>query len=159
MPQHGKGGRKRTHPNLKVVKGTDRPDRDSHSAPDPASDAPRAPAWISREAVQHFGNICARLEGIGLSSSSYTETVALAAERLAEIEQADALIAHHGRVYETTNSQNDRALKANPAVAQRNEAMRHLHSLLSECGLTPASISKVGGAGGKKAENPFAGIG
>jgi len=149
--------RKRKHPNLKVVEGTERPDRDSSSAPDPAGDAPRAPGWLGTRGAEWFGTLATRLDGIGLASSSFTETLALAASRLAEMEECDELIAEHGRTYETTNTQGDKMLRANPAVSQRNEAMRHLHSLLAEIGLTPASISKVGGgqSGGKKA-NPFA---
>ena len=47
-------------------------------------------------------------------------------------------------------------VKGHPAVGQRNEAMRHLQSLLAEFGLTPASISKVSVTKKEEDKNDFA---
>jgi phage terminase small subunit len=47
-------------------------------------------------------------------------------------------------------------IKGHQAVSQRNEAMHHLQSLLSEFGLTAASILKVAGLreGTEKSADP-----
>lgn len=86
----------------------------------------------------------------------------LLAMRLAEIEECDSEIKEHGRVTIkielidvpgpdgriTTKAQ--KVLKANPAVAQRSEAMRHTQSLLAEFGLSPANRGKVSSSSGSK---------
>ena len=85
--------------------------------------------------------------------------LALAAERLAEIEECDELITEHGRlIAAVVNKNGDTSLRSNPAVAQKNEAMRHLQSLLSEFGLTPATRSKITAPKKKENVNPFAAV-
>lgn len=79
------------------------------------------------------------------------------ASRLEEIEICTAVIEDSGRTYATTATSGDKLIRARPAVAMRNESMRHAQSLLAEFGLTPASRSKV--SAGKPAEiNPFAAL-
>ena len=136
-------GRKRIPDNMKVITGTDRPDRMNPDAPAPAEDMPRPPAWLNRRAVEHFGALRSRLEYLSIATSTDTEMLALAAARLAEIEECDELIELHGRVIETTGTNGATMMRANPAVGQRNEAMRHLHALLAEFGLSAASRTKV----------------
>jgi P27 family predicted phage terminase small subunit len=135
-------GRKRIPDNLKVIAGTDQPCRMNPDAPAPAEDMPRPPAWLSRRAVEHFGALRSRFEYMSVATSTDTEMLALAAARLAEIEECDELIEEHGRLIESVSNKGT-MVRANPAVGQRNEAMRHLHSLLSEFGASPASRSKV----------------
>jgi P27 family predicted phage terminase small subunit len=107
--------------------------------------------------VEHFGVLRERIEGLSISSRTDTEMLALAAARMAEIEECDAIIKEHGRVIETvTDKAGNTAIRANPAVAQRNEAMRHLQSLLAEFGLTPAARSKIIAPKKDKQANPFA---
>ncbi|MBI9080844.1 MAG: P27 family phage terminase small subunit [Pseudodesulfovibrio sp.] len=124
----------------------------------------RAPTWLPRESVEFFGVLKSRLEMHGLNSSSFTEALALASMRLAEIETLNRLIEEDGPIYLSVKYTKDDdgkmhksiLKKSNPAVSQRNEAMRHLQSLLSDFGLTPASIGKVCSAGGGgKRKNPF----
>ena len=124
-------GRKPTSDHLKLVKGTLRKERINHDAPVADIDSPRPPAWLSRRGV---------------------ESLALAAMRMAEIEECTALIEEHGRVM----IEEGRPPRANPAVAQRNEAMRHLQSLLAEFGLTPSARSKITAPKKEKSENKFA---
>ena len=150
-------GRKPTSDHLKLVKGTLRKDRVNPSAPVADIDSPRPPAWLSRCAVEHFGVLRERIEGLSIASKTDTEMLALAAERLAEIEECDALIREHGRLIEAVvNKNGDTSLRSNPAVAQKNEAMRHLQSLLSEFGLTPATRSKITAPKSKETKNTFA---
>lgn len=150
---------------MKLVRGTFRGDRANDNAPGQAPDGMRAPAWLPVGAIEHFGVLKARIEEYGLNSSSFTETLAMAALRLDEIDQLTAIIDAEGPVYESEkfgkSGGGDPAKtvlkKSHPAVKQRAEALRHLQSLLAEFGLTPATISKVN-TGGKneKNNNPFA---
>lgn len=53
-------GRKRKPEHLKVVAGTDRPDRTNPDAPAALPELPTAPEWLSRRAAE----ICDQLVGI-----------------------------------------------------------------------------------------------
>jgi P27 family predicted phage terminase small subunit len=102
--------------------------------------------------VEHFAVLRERIAGLGIASKTDTEALALAASRMAEIEECDEIIREHGRVILEEN----KMPRATPAVAQRNEAMRHLQSLLAEFGLTPAARSKVTAPKKEQNANPFA---
>ena len=91
-----------------------------------------------------------------MASATDTEVVAMAAQRMAEIEELSAVLAKEGLTYETETASGSMMVRAHPAVGQRNEAMRHLQSLLSELGLTPAARSRVTAAKSTKQDNPFA---
>jgi P27 family predicted phage terminase small subunit len=136
-------GRKKTPENVLKFKGTYRADRANKEAPLPDPDSPCAPAWLSKEAREWFGVLKSRIEDIGLASKTYTEMLALAAQRIAEIEELNETIEEAGKFYKTTNTKGDTIYKTRPAISQRNEALRHLQSLLAEFGLSPASINKV----------------
>lgn len=159
-------GRKKTPETVKLLKGSFRKDRANDSAPNQAPDGMRAPSWLPREAVEYFGVLKSRLEEYGLNSSSYTEALSLAAMRLAEVDELNQIVAEDGPIYlsEKWTRDDDGNLKktvlkkSNPAVGQRNEAMRHLQSLLAEFGLTPASVSKINAGGKKKPQNAFEAI-
>lgn len=144
-------GRKNTPKNVKVLKGTFREDRANDNMPDQAPDGMRSPTWLPVEAVEYFGVLKSRIEAFGLNSSSYTETLAMAALRLADIDRLTATIEKEGGVYKTKNIKGDTIYKSRPEVAQRNESLRHLQGLLAEFGLNPSAIQKIGrGSGGAK---------
>lgn len=147
-------GRPRKPSHLKVVTGTAQKCRMNPDEPSAPVGAPDAPLWLSSRAAEIFSGLCSTIHGMGYLSTADQHVFAMAASRLEEIEIATARIEDEGRTYETTNAQGERMIRPNPMVAQRSEAMRHAHSLLSELGLTPAARSKVS-AGKKPDENPF----
>lgn len=151
-------GRKKTPEAAKVIKGTFRKDRINSCRPDATPDCMVAPAWLPSGAIAHFDALRARVESLGLNSSSYTEVLALSALRLHEIEQLTKIIEAEGAFYTTESTVGGISKKSHPAVAQRSDASRHLQGLLAEFGLSPAAIQKVG-AGQKKMENPFKAFG
>ena len=126
----------------------------NEAEPTPDRGAPDAPEWLSERASEIYAGLCAHLDGMGVLSVVDGGVVALAASRLEEVEVCTASVEDGGRTYETTNAQGERMIRPNPMVAQRSEAMRHAHALLSELGLTPAARSKVS-ATKKGAGNPF----
>ncbi|WP_268888875.1 P27 family phage terminase small subunit [Marimonas lutisalis] len=98
-----------------------------------------------------YAHLSAILDGMGLAKPVDAMALALLASRLEEVEILTAIIEDQGRTY-----QSDTGLwKARTEVAQRSEAMRHAHALLTEFGLTAAARSKVA-ASIPEAENPFA---
>lgn len=147
-------GRPRKPTHLKVVQGTERKHRANPNEPKPERGAAPAPSWLSDRASEIYAGLCAHLDGMGVLSTVDDSVVALAASRLEEVEITTASVEDGGRTYETTSGSGDRMVRPNPMVAQRSEAMRHAHALLSELGLTPSARSKVSST--KAGEtNPF----
>lgn len=135
-------GRKKLPDQLKIVQGTFRKHRASGASGQ--DEAPMtAPEGLSETARVHFATLKESVGQIGLDSATYTETLALAAMRLAEIDECNAVILEHGRIIVTSKENGEPLLRANPAVTMRNEAMRHLQSLLAEFGLTPTAATRV----------------
>ena len=149
-----RGHRKRKPDHLKVVQGTDRPDRMNPDAPTAAEGSPIAPDWLSERATEIFGDLVSILDDMGIASPDNAASLAMLASRLEEVEITTAIIEDLGRTYTTINAQGGVMHRGRPEVAQRSEAMRHAQSLLAEFGLTPASLSKVS-VGGKRDANPF----
>lgn len=147
-------GRKSIPDKLKVVAGTDRPDRMNPDAPIPADGIAAAPELLSARAADIFARLSAILLRMGVSSPDHVDNLSLLAQRLEQVEILNILIDAEGYTYKT-----DAGLwKGNPAVAMRDTAMRHTQSLLSEFGLSPAALNKVSAATAA-AVNPFAGLG
>ena len=147
--------RKRKPDAQKVVEGTFRKTRANPDAPRPDADLPMPPAGLSKRKALYFRLLLERLEPLGVASRTDTEALTIAAKRLAEVEAFNELIAEEGRVVDTVNTRGERMLRANPAVSQRSEALRHLQSLLSEFGLTSAARSKVTVKPRKPKTSPF----
>ena len=137
-------GRKKLPDQLKVISGTFQKCRSAKSAERQDDGPMEAPASISECALRHFETLRGRIASLGLDSSTYTEVLVLAAMRLEEIDVCNAAIRDHGALILAKTVTGGELLRANPAVTMRNEAMRHLQSLLAEFGLSPSSIGKVG---------------
>ena len=144
--------RKPSH--LKVVSGTAQKCRMNPDEPEAPKGAPDAPLWLSSRAAEIFHGLCATIDAMGYLSTADQHVIAQTASRLEEVEITTAAVEDGGRTYDTSNAAGERMIRPNPMVAQRSEAMRHAHALLSELGLTPSARSKVS-AGKKNDENPF----
>lgn len=137
-------GRKRKPTHLHIVQGTKRPCRINKAEPDVPNEPPRAAVELESRVSFWYGIVVGRIQSVGVGSSADSEQVMLLANRLAEVEACDADIKKFGRVFENIDPKTGSiSIKANPAVAQRSEAMRHSQSLLAEFGLSPASRGKV----------------
>jgi phage terminase small subunit len=136
-------GAKAKHPNVKVIQGTFRKERENPDAPTLEVAPPNAPEGLPARTIEWFGRITARLQAINCASATNTEMLTLLASRLTEIEECDIDIKKFGRVYETRTVHGEVMIKGNPAVSQRSEAMRHAQALLAEFGLSLATIGKV----------------
>jgi len=151
-----KGGRKKKPKLQKKLEGTYRKDRDNSKSPDPSQELPIAPATFNELSQRWFDTLIERLQVQGYASASHTEVIAMAAMRLAEIEDlTQRLHKHKSPVYKTKNTHGQTVWKARPEVAMRNEAMRHAQSLLAELGLTPTSMNKVALPKGKTGESKW----
>lgn len=148
-------GRKKAPTELKVLRGTARADRMNPNAPSAAAEALCAPAGLPAAALPHFETLRGMLAGIGLDSATYAQVMGMAARRMAEVAACDAFLDDMGgTTYETKTAKDGYMVRAYPQVAHRSEALRHLHSLLSEMGLTPAAIGKVNAKDPSKRKEP-----
>ena len=145
-------GRKAIPIQLKVLKGTHQPCRDK-DVPEPSKEKPLPPVWLNGRAKIIFRHMVRRLEALGMASRSHTEAIAVLACRMEEVERFDKMLngavdkegnPENGYIYKTTISFGDDVLKEHPAVKLREKAARHVHTLLTDFGLTPASAQKVG---------------
>lgn len=133
------GGRRRTKTDaVKILEGTFRKDLGSVSELT-VREAAELPDWAAERILKHFDHLRALIEPFGYDSASFASVLALAASRMVEIEDYNALISVHGELVETESG----TLKANPAVGMRSDAQRHLHTLLCEVGLTPSAAGRL----------------
>lgn len=150
-----RGGKRKTT-REKRLKGTLDKRTASPLEPDPDPDLPVAPHDLCPEERAYFLTVVRRLDRIKVASATDTELIAQIARRLWEIEELAAVIQEEGRVVESYNPKTlQTMLRSHPAVSQRNEAQRHLQALLAECGLTPASRSKVSAKEPNKGPSPY----
>lgn len=148
-------GRKRKPDHLKIVAGTAQPSRMNPHAPKPSKALPAPPEWLSERAAEWFIRTLAILDGMGIASADHVDMLALAATRYDEVLDCTGIIEDLGRTYVVTMISGSKSFKARPEVSMRNEAMRHLQSLLAEFGLSPSAVGKVSAPPGER-ENPFA---
>ncbi|WP_414867559.1 phage terminase small subunit P27 family [Pseudomonas donghuensis] len=111
---------------------------------------------MSSEGQVAWGRLTVLLDRMGV----LTEADGFALERLcdcyAEILALRDLVDAQGRIYETTSTQGELVLKANPAVAMLADVDRRFKSYLVEFGLTPAARSKVQVKDDEPKEDEFA---
>jgi P27 family predicted phage terminase small subunit len=151
-------GRKALPTQIKKAKGTHRPFRDK-DVPTPSSKKPLPPAWLNSRAKQIFRHMVKRLSVLDMASQSHTETIALLACRLEEVERYDKIINEQGYVYATVNFRGDKIIKVRPEMALKEKALKQSQQLLAEFGLTPASAQKAGTPKEKKKKhNEFEGF-
>ena len=125
-------GRKPKSPELRVLTGTQRDDRQVAVGEPAPEGAMICPLHLSDLAQLHFRSIALMLEEQKRASPHYAEHVALLAQRLEQIQRFQAVLESAGDTYETTNAQGSTMIRARPEVAMLADAMRHAQSLLGE---------------------------
>lgn len=147
-------GRKRTSVEEKKLRGTLQPSRVNPRMPKAASSTPHPPAYLCGAGKRAFRQLVGRLTVEQRASASHTELIGLAASRMVEVAELARQVREEGRTYVTENEFGS-ITRAHPAVAMLDRAKKDLRTCLAELGLTPASISKVGGGEGASAESDF----
>lgn len=149
-------GRRPTPTELKLVRGNPGKRAINKKEPQPARRIPSTPAHLTCEGQVAWGRLTVLLDRMGV----LTEADGFALERLcdcyAEILALRETVDAQGRTYETTSTQGELVLKANPAVAMLADVDRRFKSYLVEFGLTPAARSKVQVKTNDDEEDPLA---
>lgn len=149
-------GRKPAPPELKVLKGESRPSRLRPDHAPRVQGAPEPPDWLAAEEREEFEAYVEKLDKLGVLSATDDGVIAMAAMRRVEIKTLSADIAAQGHTFEGIDKNGNPIVRANPAVGQRNAAMKHLQSLEASMGLTPSDRGRVSSTKAQKEENPFA---
>ncbi|MFZ4858559.1 MAG: phage terminase small subunit P27 family [Desulfuromonadaceae bacterium] len=147
-------GRKPKPTYLKLITGNPGKRALNKNEPMATTAPPRAPQWLDTRARAIFKLLTRRLVEMGYASASHTESLALAAWRLSQVETCAAVLDRDGYTFETTTPRGPAVIKARPEVALMTQAAKHAQSLLNEFGLTPASATRVQ-LPGKPQRNPF----
>lgn len=147
MPNNGgKGGRPKKPPHLHLVEGTHRPDR--HGPKDAVQplnpEPPKPPEFMSVRGAEVFDGLCGILKGMGLLTADHTIMLWLLASRIEECEQHQAIVEDLGYTFMKVSATTQQLIPTiRPEARLRSDAFRHLQSLLSEFGLSPAALGKV----------------
>jgi P27 family predicted phage terminase small subunit len=121
----------------KLLRGTFRPWREIADIPEHSAKLPTPPKNLDERERHYFNAITEALKELGLASDTFTHMQCLLSQRLAEIDELDAIIRREGSLYV---SMPGGAPRRHPAARMRSTAMRHAQSLLAEFGLSPASV-------------------
>lgn len=149
-------GRKKTPTQLKLIRGTDRPDRTNAAEPKPETGWPDAPHYLSERAAEAWPKVCRVLDDMGVLTKADGIAVTLLCEAFADWLEARAIVECEGATYQTESGGGALIVRAHPAVAMRNDAWRRVQSAAANCGLDPASRSKVKAADKNEKDDPAA---
>jgi P27 family predicted phage terminase small subunit len=107
---------------------------------------------LGDEAGRAFARVCQQLDGIGVLSPTYAETITQAAHALGDVEIASRDLDQRGHISIT-----ERGETKNPSWTIKVSAQATAHKYLMALGLSPTAIGKLTGAKTEE-ENPFANL-
>jgi P27 family predicted phage terminase small subunit len=132
-------GRKKTPTKLKIIKGTNRKDRQNKKEPVVPIKIPSAPDHLSKEALIEWDRVSNQLYKLGLLTdidmaalAGYCDAYGMWVKSRNELNSESLTI-------ETTNGN----IIQNPLVGIVNQSREHMRKFLTEFGLSPASRAKV----------------
>ena len=150
-------GRKKLAPDLKVVKGTFRKDRERAvaKAANPRPAQMRPSTSVNAAVRKNFSYLAGILKSLGIASLAYCPLLTEAAKLMRQIEVAEQELEDaKGATYEITGENGTRIVE-HPAQKrlERNRAM--FIKTLTELGLTPSAIQRVTSMSGEKPVSGF----
>ena len=138
---------------VKIAKGTYRPHR-AKELPTTSKSKPVPPRWLNTSAKKVFRHMAKRLDVLGIATASHTEALSLLSSRVEEVQRLSKYLDEKNVSYRDFNGR----VHPRPEVSMRNEAVRHMHSLLVEFGLTPSAMNRIGRPKEKGKKNEFEGF-
>jgi P27 family predicted phage terminase small subunit len=137
------GGRPAKPTKLKVLHGTDRPDRVNPREPQPSADGVSPPAWLKGKARTHWKQIAPILQDMQILTVADETALAMLCDALAEYIEAQQVLRKEGRTYKTYTEAGAPMWRTRPESGIANDAWRRVNSMLGQFGMTPASRTKV----------------
>ena len=137
-------GRKRKPDKTKEAQGTTQKCRTNTNPPKPKLGMPNPPNWLRDTAKDYFRSIAQHLDAMQLAFPAHLEMLALLSMRMEQVQRLTLYLEENGDSHESANPKTGQVMiRAYPEVALLNEAARHAQALLSEFGLSPASMGKI----------------
>ena len=140
---------------LGLLHGSKRSKARAPNEPAVESGPPPKPEWLGEIASQAWDDVLPLLLGMRVVSTSDRMALEMLASTYEEWRDANDAVQRDGATQEY-HTQAGSSIRAHPAVAQRSDAFRRLHTVLQEFGLTPASRSKAGVTGQAEKADPLA---
>lgn len=136
-------GRKPTPTRLKVLAGTDRPDRINPNEPEPERGIPKIPAHVKGRSRDAWKELAPLLDRMGVLTMPDGKALELLCDAYSDYRDACEVIRMAGTTYSTTTQQGDTMYRPRPEVAMRDGAWKRVMDGLRDFGCTPSSRSKV----------------
>lgn len=150
------GGRPRKPRALKLVLGTDRPDRANARAPSPASvSLPAPPKGFSARQKRAWKELAALVDPMRITSSADVVAFREMARCLAMIDQANEELEEYGRTDYEMTTEAGTAYRKYSQVETIATYQKILDAKLGRFGMTPADREKVSKIGADQADDPL----
>jgi len=134
-----KRGAKPVPTRLKVLRGTDRPDRRNPHEPAVEAATPRCPAHLGVEAKREWRRASKQLAAVGLLAQIDRAAFALYCDSYGRWVEATEAIQTYGLMLKSPNG----IPMQSPYLAVANKAAEQVRLLLGEFGMSPSSRTRV----------------
>lgn len=151
-------GRKALPTHLKIVKGTDRKDRENKDEPMPNRKIPDPPGHLNDIAKEEHKRMSGVLYNLGLLTEIDGTALAAYCEAYSVWVEACTVRNELGADWMTETTMNGNTIQR-PIVGIINQARKAMKDFLVEFGMTPASRSKVSAKKSEDKKNPFSKLG
>jgi P27 family predicted phage terminase small subunit len=128
---------------LKVLHGTDRPDRVNANEPKPSADGVKAPSWVKGKARTQWKKIAPMLQDMGVLTVADETALGLLCDALAEYIEAQEMLRKLGRSYAVITEAGSEMWRPRPEVSMAQDAWRRVNNMLGQFGMTPSSRAKL----------------
>lgn len=132
-------GRKPKPTNLKLITGTQRPDRENVDEPKPPITIPDAPDHLQDEEIDVFIDIAGKLARMRVMTEMDVDAVAFYAVRFVVWKEAMSVVRETGLLAKAKNG----SPIQNPYLGIANKAQADCMKILIEFGLTPSSRTRI----------------
>ena len=139
----GQQGRKPLPTQVKVLRGTARPDRANKGEPLPPPGIALPPGWLKKRELKIWGELAPLLERMGVLTTADPHALAILCDAYAEYIAARNKVRRLGSTYQTETATGSIAHHARPEVAMAADAWRRVKMMLAEFGLTPSGRSRI----------------
>jgi P27 family predicted phage terminase small subunit len=144
-------GRKPKPTHLKLVQGTMRKSRRNDREPKPGPGLPPCPDHLTEAAQTEWRRVAPLLAECGLLTTLDRAALAAYCQAWGRWVEAEQMIAAHGTLVRSPQGYP----VASPYLRIAAVAMRQMHSLLAEFGMTPSARSRIAAGEPAQSRDPF----
>jgi P27 family predicted phage terminase small subunit len=144
-------GRKPKPTPLKVIEGTDRPDRVNANEPKPKKCIPKAPKEMTKRVKKYWPKIAKQLNACGILTELDANALGAYCEMYLRWTDANKKLEKHGLIVLSPSKYPIQS----PYLAISNKALEQMQKIAVEFGMTPSSRSRIQVPDGDEGGNEF----